>query len=285
MDDESENLRFILEKILGVEDSSRIAVFKINAIEKPDWKTQDIDDEIRFQSKNYKMEGSAISTTNFRKIYSGISRRKLPVLPLKTKDDEVTGAFLLKFISRIWKLSIRESVEDIKLIPYEDDPDRARYLQFSFPSGIFIIRSIHQLFPTDDYYEINMEYSKKYALAYSKFKELEPFIVDRIIDLLSTDEIAPSFEAWEKDTQRYDLPNVDTANITLAKKLADGLPFEELNILVNQIRENMTENDWENQTDKQTVERHAIFLKYVKKISKIKKKEPPQDYSFILEDE
>ncbi|MHA1814891.1 MAG: hypothetical protein ACTSX1_02715, partial [Candidatus Heimdallarchaeaceae archaeon] len=263
MDDESENIRFILKKILDIEDSSRIAVFQINAIEKPDWKIQDIDDEIRFQSKNYKLEGSEISTTNFRKIYSGISRRKLPVLPLKTKDDEVTGAFLLKFISRIWKLSIRESVEDIKLIPYEDDPDRARYLQFSFPSGIFIIRSIHQLFPTDDYYVINMEYSKKYALAYSKFKELEPFIVDRIIDLLSTDEIAPSFEAWEKNPQRYDLPNVDTANITLAKKLADGLPSEELNILVNQIRENMTENDWENQTDKQTIERYAIFLKYV----------------------
>ncbi|MHA1800508.1 MAG: hypothetical protein ACTSWJ_02070 [Candidatus Heimdallarchaeaceae archaeon] len=285
MDDESENIRFILKKILDIEDSSRIAVFQINAIEKPDWKIQDIDDEIRFQSKNYKLEGSEISTTNFRKIYSGISRRKLPVLPLKTKDDEVTGAFLLKFISRIWKLSIRESVEDIKLIPYEDDPDRARYLQFSFPSGIFIIRSIHQLFPTDDYYVINMEYSKKYALAYSKFKELEPFIVDRIIDLLSTDEIAPSFEAWEKNPQRYDLPNVDTANITLAKKLADGLPSEELNILVNQIRENMTENDWENQTDKQTIERYAIFLKYVKKIRKIKKKEPPQYYSFILEDE
>ncbi|MCK4896832.1 MAG: hypothetical protein KAS47_08485, partial [Candidatus Heimdallarchaeota archaeon] len=68
MDDESENIRFILEKILDVEDSSRIAVFQINAIEKPDWKTQDIDDEIKFQSKNYKMEGSEINATNFRKI-------------------------------------------------------------------------------------------------------------------------------------------------------------------------------------------------------------------------
>ncbi len=283
MDDESENIRFILEKILGVEDSSRIAVFRINAIEKPDWKTQDIDDEIKFQSKNYKMEGSDINTTNFRKIYSGISRRKMPVLPLKSKDDEVTGAFLFKLISKIWKLSIREKVEDIKLIPYEDDSDRARYLQFSFPSGIFIIRSIYQLFPTDDYYEVNMEYSKKYALAYSKFKELKPFIVDRIIDLLSTDEIAPSFEAWEKDHQRYDLPNVDTANITLSKKLADGLHAEELDILVNQIREIMTETEWESQTDKQTIERYSIFLKYVKKIREVKKKEPPQDYSFILD--
>jgi hypothetical protein len=251
MDDESENLRFILEKILGVEDSSKRAVFLINVTEKPDWKTQDIDDEIKFQSKNHKMEGSEINTTNFRKIYSGISRRKMPVLPLKSKEEEVTGAFLLKLISKIWKLSIRERVEDIKLIPYED----------------------------------NMEYSKKYALAYSKFKELEPFIVDRIIDLLSTDEIAPSFEAWERDLQRYDLPNVDTANITLSKKLADGLPAEELDILVNQIREIMTENDWENQTDKQTIERYSIFLKYVKKIRKVKKKEPPQDYSFILDDD
>ncbi len=285
MDNESESLRFILEKILDVEDSSRITVFQINAIEKPDWKTQDIDDEIKFQSKNHKMEGSEINTTNFRKLYSGISRRRLPVLPLKSKEDEVTGAFLFKLISKIWKLSIREKVEDIKLIPYEDDPDRARYLQFSFPSGIFIIRSIHQLFPTDDYYEVNMEYSKKYALAYAKFKELEPFIVDRIIDLLSTDEIAPSFEAWENDSQRYDLPNVDTANITLSKKLADGLPAEELDILVDQIRETMTESDWESQTDKQTIERYSIFLKYVKKIRKVKKKEPPQDYSFILDEE
>ncbi len=285
MDNESNNLRFILEKILDIEDSSRIAVFQINATEKPDWKIQDIDDEIRFQSKNYKLKGSEINTTDFRKIYSGLSRRRLPVLPLKNKDDEVTGAFLFKFISKIWKLSIKESVEDIRLIPYEDNPYRARYLQISFPSGIFIIRSIHQLFPTDDYYEINIEYSKKYALAYSKFKELEPFIVDRIIDLLSTDEIAPSFEAWEKDIQRYDLPDVDTANITLAKKLAYDLPAEELNILVNQIREIMTETDWENQTDKQTIERYSIFLKYVKKIRKIKKKEPPEDFSFIFDKE
>jgi hypothetical protein len=285
MDDESDNLRFILKKILDIEDSSRIAVFLINATEEPDWQIMDIDGEIRFQSMNYKMEGSDINTTDFRKLYSGISRRKLPVLPLKNQEDEVTGAFLLKFISKIWKLSIRESVEDIKLIPYEDDPDRARYLQFSFPSGIFIIRSLHQLFPTDDYYEINMEYSKKYALAYSKFKELEPFIVDRIIDLLSTDEIAPSFEAWENDPQRYDLPNVDTANITLSKKLADDLPAEELNILINQIREIMTVTDWESHTDKQTIERYSIFLKYVKKIIKVKKKEPPEDFSFIFDEE
>ncbi|MBY9001919.1 MAG: hypothetical protein KGD64_13455 [Candidatus Heimdallarchaeota archaeon] len=277
MEDESDNLRFILEKILEIEDSSKKAVFVINAIEKPVWKTQDIDDTIRFQSKNYKQKGSEINSKDFRKIYSGISRRKLPVLPLQNKNDQVAGAFLFKLISRIWKLSIRETVEDIKLIPYEDDPYRARYLQISFPSGIFIIRSIFQLFPTDDYYEINMEYSKKYAKAYKKFKELKPFIVDRIIDLLSTDEIAPSFEAWVKDPQRYDLPNVDTANITLAKKLAEDLPAEELNVLVDQIREVMTESDWESHTDKQTLERYSIYLKYIKKIRKEKKKELPQD--------
>ena len=51
MTDESANLRFILEKILEIEDSSKRAVIEINITEKPDWKLQDIDDIIRFQSK------------------------------------------------------------------------------------------------------------------------------------------------------------------------------------------------------------------------------------------
>jgi len=62
------------------------------------------------------------------------------------------------------------------------------------------------------------------------------------------------------------------------------LPAEELNVLVKEIREIMTETDWEEVADKQTIERYSQFLKYVIKIRKKKKKEPPEDYSFIMDD-
>ncbi|NPD88891.1 MAG: hypothetical protein HGN29_09200 [Asgard group archaeon] len=278
--DESENdFRFILENVLCIEDSSQITVQLINIIEGVKWDISCINDEVRFLSKNFKSEGVEITSPNFRKIYSGAHRRKLPILHLYDTEKEISGAFPLKLISRIWKLSIREKLGSIKMVPFEDDPSRAKYLEIEFQSGLFRVRGVHQLFPTEDYFQTNVEYSKKYALAYEKFKEITPFTVDRIIDLLSTDKIAASFEAWENDPVQYDIPGVDTANIYLARKLADELNAEELDILVKQIREIMTETDWEDFTDKQTIERYSHFLKYVKKIRTIKKKEPPEDYT------
>ena len=278
--DESENdFRFILENILCIEDSSQISVQLINIIEGVEWDIACAKDEIRFLSKNHKSEGVEITSPNFRKIYSGAHRRKLPILHLYNTEEDISGAFPLKLITRIWKLSIREKLGSIKLVPFENEPYKAQYLEIEFPSGLFRVRGVHQLFPTEDYFQTNVEYSKKYALAYEKFKEIIPFTVDRIIDLLSTDEIATSFEAWEDDPIRFDIPGVDTANIYLARKLADELNAEELNILVKQIREIMTETDWEDYTDKHTIERYSQFLKYVKKIRREKKKEPPEDYT------
>lgn len=278
--DESENdFRFILENVLCLEDSSQVSVQLINIIEGVEWDIACINDEIRFLSKNFRSDGFEITSPNFRKIYSGANRRKLPILHLYYTEKEISGAFPLKLVSRIWKLSIREKLVSIKLVPFETDPYRAKYLEIEFQSGIFRVRGVHQLFPTEDYFQTNIEYSKKYALAYEKFKEITPFTVDRIIDLLSTDEIATSFEAWESDPIRFDIPGVDTANIYLARKLADELNAEELDILVKQIREIMIETDWEDLTDNQTIERYSYFLKYIKKIRKIKKKEPPEDYT------
>ena len=285
MSDESENnFRFILENILCLEDSSKISIELINIAEGLEWEISDNKDEVRFLSKNFKSKGSKINTTKFRKIYSGANRRKLPIIHVYNEEESLSGAFQLKSVSRVWKLTIKEKLLGIKLIPFDDDLYRARYLELEFQSGIFQIRSIIQLFPTDDYFQINIEYSTNYAKAYEKFKELVPFTVDRIIDLLSTEEIAPSFEAWEKEPMRYDIPGVDSANITLAKKLASELPAEELDILVQDIRSIMTATDWEEVTDKQTIERYSQFLKYIKKIRRIKKKEPPEDYSFVIDD-
>lgn len=277
---ESENdFRFILENVLCIEDSSQVTVQLINIIEGVEWDVACINDEIRFLSKNFRSDGFEITSPNFRKIYSGANRRKLPILHLYYTEKEISGAFPLKLVSRIWKLSIREKLVSIKLVPFIDDPYRAKYLEIEFQSGLFRVRGVHQLFPTEDYFQTNVEYSKKYALAYEKFKEITPFTVDRIIDLLSTDEIATSFEAWENDPIRFDIPGVDTANIYLARKLADELNAEELDILVKQIRDIMIETDWEDMTDKQTIERYSQFLKYIKKIRKIKKEEPPEDYT------
>lgn len=286
MSNESEDyLRFILENILCIEDSSDVTIQLINIIEGVEWDIIDCNNEIRFVSANLRMDGSEIESPNFRKIYSGCRRRKLPIIHLHNDDDEIYGAFQFKAVEKVWKLSIKEKLKGIKLIPFPKASYRAQYLQIEFPTGVFLIKSILQLFPTDDYFTANIEYSKKYAKAYEKFSEIVPFTIDRIIDLLSTDEIAPSFEAWEEDPKRYDIPGVDSADITLARKLASELPAEELNILVKQIREIMTATDWETQTDNLTIERYSKFLKYVKKIRRVKKKEPPQDYSFILEDE
>ena len=286
MNNESESyLRFILENILCLEDSSEVTIHLINILEGVQWDIVDCNDEIRFVSINHRLEGSEIDSPSFRKIYSGATRRKLPIIHLHNENDDIFGAFQHKSVVKVWKLSIKEKLQDVRLIPFLDDPDRAQYLQIEFPTGIFQIKSIFQLFPTDNYFLANIEYSKKYAKAYEKFTKIVPFTVDRIIDLLSTEEIAPSFKAWEEDPDRFDIPGVDSADITLARKLASELPAEELNILVNQIREIMTATDWENDTDNLTIERYSKFLKYVKQIRKIKKKEPPDDYSFILEDE
>jgi hypothetical protein len=286
MNKESEDyLRFILENILCIEDSSDVSIQMINIIEGVEWDIIDCNNEVRFVSANLRMEGSEIDSPTFRKIYSGGRRRKLPIIHLHNEEDDIFGAFQLKAIVKVWKLSIKEKVRSIKLIPFPKDQDRAQYLQIEFKTGIFLIKSILQLFPTDDYFTANIEYSKKYAKAYEKFSEIVPFTIDRIVDLLSTDEIAPSFEAWEENPDKYDIPGVDSADITLARKLASELPAEELNILVRQIREIMTATDWETQTDNLTIERYSKFLKYIKKIRRVKKKEPPEDYSFILEDE
>ena len=286
MSNESEDhLRFILENILCIEDSSDVSIQLINILEGEEWKIADENDEIKFLSKNFKVKGSKINSPPFRKIYSGAARRKLPIIHLLNEEDEVAGAFQRKAVARVWKMSIREKLIGIHLIPSSEDSHRAKFLQIEFPTGIFHIKSIFQLFPTDDYFLSNVEYSKRYAKAYEKFSEIVPFMVDRIIDLLSTDRIAPSFEAWEEDPETFDIPGVDTADITLARKLTDDQSAEELNILVKQIRDVMTATDWEEVTDKQTIERYSRFLKYAKKLRRVKKKEPPEDYSFVIDDE
>jgi len=274
-----------LENIICIKDSSRVSIELINIVEGMEWDLTDINDEIKFLSKNLKVQGSNINTSDFRKLYSGATRRKLPIIHVYNEKEELAGAFQRKAVARVWKLTIRSKLLGIKLIPFDDDPYRAKFLELEFPMGIFQIRSILQLFPTDDYFQVNVEHSTKYAKAYKKFKELLPFTVDRIVDLLSTEELAPSFEAWESDPERYDIPGVDSANITLAKKLASELPAAELDILVKNIRRVMTETDWEEVTDKQTIDRYSQFLKYVKEIHKIKKLEPPEDYSFVLDEE
>ncbi len=286
MSDESEKIfRFILEKIICIKDSSRVSIEIVNIVEGSEWELTDKNDEVKFLSKNFKAKGSELNTTDFRKLYSGATRRKQPLIHVFNEKEELSGAFQRKAVARVWKLTIQEKLLGIRLIPFEDDPYRAKFLELEFPRGIFLIRSILQLFPTDDYFQANVKHSTKYAKAYYKFKELLPFTVDRIIDLLSTEELAPSFEAWESDPERYDIPGVDTANITLAKKLASELPASELDILVKDVREIMTDTDWEEVTDKQTIERYSLFLKYVKEIRKIKKKEPNEDYSFVLDEE
>ncbi|MHA1200793.1 MAG: hypothetical protein ACTSQF_15845, partial [Candidatus Heimdallarchaeaceae archaeon] len=232
MNDESEkNFRFILENIICIKDSSRVSIELINIVEGMEWDLTDKNDEIKFLSKNLKVQGSNINTSDFRKLYSGATRRKLPIIHVYNEKEELAGAFQRKAVARVWKLTIRSKLLGIKLIPFDDDPYRAKFLELEFPMGIFQIRSILQLFPTDDYFQVNVEHSTKYAKAYKKFKELLPFTVDRIVDLLSTEELAPSFEAWESDPERYDIPGVDSANITLAKKLASELPAAELDIL------------------------------------------------------
>ncbi|MCE7743208.1 MAG: hypothetical protein GOP50_12225 [Candidatus Heimdallarchaeota archaeon] len=278
------SFRFILKKIICIEDSSEVTIELINIIEGLEWELTDKDDEVRFVSKNLRSKGSEVNTTSFRKLYSGATRRKLPIVHVFHESEELSGAFQRKAVARVWKLTIREKLLGIRLVPFEDDPYRAKFLELEFPMGIFQIRSILQLFPTDDYFQVNVEHSTKYAKAYKMFKELLPFTVDRIVDLLSTEELAPSFEAWKNDPERYDIPGVDSANITLAKKLASELPAAELDILVKDIRIIMTETDWEELTDKQTIDRYSQFLKYIKKIRKIKRQEPPEDYSFVLDD-
>ncbi|MCG3217136.1 MAG: hypothetical protein KAS63_10440 [Candidatus Heimdallarchaeota archaeon] len=285
MSSESENdFRFILENILEIEDSSRVTIEIINIIEGLEWRIADSTEEIIFLSKNFKCKGSKIKSPDFRKVYTGAARRKIPIMHLLNQDDEVSGAFSLKAISKVWKMSIREKLVEIQLIPFEEEELRAKFIEIEFQTGIFQIRSIHQLFPTENYFESNIQIDKSYAKAYARYKELVPFITDRIIDLLSTDEIAPTFETWEKDPVRYDLPNVDTADITLARKLVEELPWGDLEILVKNIREIMTETEWEEYTDRQTIERYSQFLKYVKKIRRAKRKEEPEDYSIFIDD-
>ena len=284
MASESENnFRFILENILCIEDSSRVTIELINIIEGLEWQIPDRNDEVIFLSKNFRSEGSKLTSPDFRKVYTGAVRRKVPVMHLLNKEDDISGAFSLKAISRIWKISIKEHLEDIRLIPFEEEEYRAKFLELEFQTGIFRVRSIHQLFPTENYYESNVQIAKQYAKAYERFKELVPFITDRIIDLLSTDNIAPTYEAWEQDPVKYDLPNVDTANITLARKLAEELPWGDLDILVKDIRGIMSETDWELNTDSQTKDRYKEFLKFTKKIRRVKRKEPPEDYSLFVE--
>ncbi len=281
---ESENIfRFILENILCLEDSSRVTIELINIIEGLEWQIPDNSDEVIFLSKNFSSEGSSITSPDFRKVYTGAVRRKIPIMHLINKADDISGAFSLKTISRIWKISIKEHLEDIRLIPFEEEEYRAKFLEIEFETGIFRVRSVHQLFPTENYYESNVQIAKQYAKAYERFKELVPFITDRIIDLLSTDNIAPTYEAWEQDPVKYDLPNVDTANITLARKLAEELPWGDLDILVRDIRAIMAEVNWDQNTDILTKERYKEFMKFAKKIRRVRRKDPPEDYSLFVE--
>jgi len=270
--DAEDHFRFILEEVLRIKDSR----FIHSEIEKRnksiEWKVYDEDEEIIFLSPDQKKSGSSINTTVFRKLYTGARRRKLSIIHVQNHDDDITGVFSRKAISLIWKLAIKERLASIELIPFEEEPYKAKYLQLQFQSGIFLTKGIHQLFPTDEYIEDNIEIAKNYAKAKAKFRELVPFKINRIIDLLSTDEIAPSYESWLKDPLKYDLRNVDTADLTAAKKIADGLPDEELNLLVKDIREIITEIELDEVVNQQGIERYSQFLKYVKKIRKIKKK-------------
>ena len=122
MNDESENnFRFILENILCIEDSSKVSIELINIVEGVEWELTDKNDEIKFLSKNLKAEGIEVNTTEFRKIYSGATRRKLPIIHVFNEDEELSGAFQLKTIAKVWKLTIREKLLAIKLIPMTYD--------------------------------------------------------------------------------------------------------------------------------------------------------------------
>ncbi|MHA1303668.1 MAG: hypothetical protein ACTSQE_08390 [Candidatus Heimdallarchaeaceae archaeon] len=268
---DEDTFSYVLEKILELKlspeesEKSRLSVRDQIFVDK--------NRDIYYSISEAPREGERVDSTALRKIYTGTLRKKDPLLYLKSEESNLKGAFSIKNVRRVWKYTSKAKLKEVRLIPFENNPNETQFLMFIFPDCYFKIRAVKQLFPTNNLFKEQMDEKVKYAGAYQRFKELVPFKVDQIIDLLSTEQIAYSIEEWESDPFTYDIPNVDTANISLAKKIMEELPYEELQLLVKTIRDRIAEIDWGEEYDEETLERYKYALQYAKNLRKIRKEE------------
>ncbi|MHA1866585.1 MAG: hypothetical protein ACTSXD_00805 [Candidatus Heimdallarchaeaceae archaeon] len=259
-----ENLPFILEKILLHRDTDReVTESKKFYISK--------EKKIIFYFKERREEGEEVDLTQLRKNYTGTIRKKDYIIFIESKNKKVKGAFEIKLLRRIWKLTNKEKLEKAFLSTHNENSSEAKSLILIFQTGTFALSAVKILFPTDRFFETRIAESEKYANAFKRFKELVPFKIDQIIDLLGTEQLAYSIEEWEKNPLELDIPNVDTANIFLAKTIIDELPEEELKLFIRTLREKITKLDSDDELQVETIERYKEALEYAKKISKEKK--------------
>ncbi|UJG41155.1 MAG: hypothetical protein K9W45_01520 [Candidatus Heimdallarchaeum aukensis] len=264
IDVSEENLPFILEKILLLRDTDR---------EVTESKKSFISSEkkIIFYYREKKEEGEEVDLTQLRKNYTGTIRKKDYIIFIESKNKKVKGAFEIKLLRRIWKLTNKERLEKAFLSSPNENSTEANSLVLIFQSGTFVLSAVKILFPTDRFFATRIAESEKYANAFKRFKELVPFKIDQIIDLLGTEQLAYSIEEWEKNPLELDIPNVDTANISLAKTIIEELPDDELKLFIRTLREKISNLDSDDELQVETIERYKEALEYAKSLSKMKK--------------
>lgn len=263
--DEAENRQFILSEILELD----IRNIDMKIFSHRDWKFYAKDRAISYQ--NYlPRKVKEIDLTDFRRLYTGASRSRAPLIYVKIDIEDLRGAFPYESVKKAWKLTSKVKLLKAYLVPKPNDFN-SQYLCLEFENNhIITIKAVKQLFVTDDIYQKEIEEKEKYAHAFERFKQLVPFIIDRVIDLLSTDEIVP-YEVWEENPLKYDLHDVDTANITLAKSMIEDLPVSELNLLVRTLRSRISQYDDDLKIDLADLERHKAMLNYTKQLIEQKK--------------
>ncbi len=265
-DDVIQNRQFIFTEMLELDMRNT----DMEKFSQQDWKFYAKDRKMSYQ--NYLPSNvKEINLTDFRRLYTGASRSRSPLIYVKIDNKELRGAFPYDSVKKAWKLTSKAKLLNAYLVPKANDFN-AQYLCLEFENGhIISIKAVKQLFVTDDIYKNEIEDKEKYAHAFEHFKEAAPFIIDRVIDLLSTDEIALTYEIWEENPLKYDLYGVDTANITLAKSMIEDLPVSELNLLVRSLRSRITYSNLK--IDSADLERHKSMLNYTKQLIEQKKKE------------
>ncbi|MHA1779067.1 MAG: hypothetical protein ACTSYN_05780, partial [Candidatus Heimdallarchaeaceae archaeon] len=240
---------FIFLKILNKKDSSK---YLSEIAHNPQWHFKNRGSTIRFFSRSLLSnihDYYDIPMSDFRKLLRGADRLSQKTFYISTKDKATAGVFPLREAKIIWQLKNKTKLDKIVLVPYPKNPKQANMLCFIFKTFCIGLKSIIQLFSTESYQQEKIEEQYRSAEAYYRFVELVPFTIDRIIDLLSTEPIAPSYDLWEKDPKTYDWPKVDTANLSKAKELTDSLPLEELELLIKTLRNSILNKDWEAEND------------------------------------
>lgn len=265
-------LKEILSEVLSLKAIDKhIATIQAN----PQWIIKGKGGDIRFFSKSWLENfrtGKEVSLTDFRKLLRGANRLQQKAFYVNSIDNTLGGLFPLQYIRKVWALRNSVDLEKVVLIPHSKS-NQPYMLCFIFEDFCIGVRSIIQLFTTEEYQRKRIDEQIRSAEAYNRFVELVPFAIDRIIDLLSTDPIPGKYEMWEENPKIYDWPQVDTANISKAKELTERLPIEELELLIKTLRKAISEKDWDNFDDPNALDRYSELLKFAKKIRKQKKKE------------